>query len=502
MPNPAPNLPLRMASPEEFACVREFLHDCAFDDVTLCRILGMQDMAGFGRVRWDEVRLEALPHPQRWCISVLLRGLPAPESESRKVCGEETFAAFCSLGLLRPAKKTPGAVVCPVWVYPVDGFVMVSDPCQGAEGDDYTQPPDVVFPAIYSGTLRFLQLMPEAGNGDALDLCGGSGVGALRLSRTARAAATADVTERAAFFAEFNARLNAAPITSLCGDLYEPVAGRQFDLITAHPPFVPAIRQNMVYRDGGDTGEDITQRVIEGLPAHLRPGGTCVILCVARDTAEYQFEQRAWVWLGAAKAEFDVVFGLEHVMSVEEVVESMRKRGQHIGDDVARELLSRLRSLGTRRFVYGALVLRRYAAAINQPPARVDLTLAGRAEDFARLLAWRCHRRQAGFDDWLGHARPRLAPQLQLTVRHAVRGGELAPVEFMFSVERGFQAALRLDGWVVPLLARLEGKRSVAEIIETARQANELPEGFTLGAFADLVKMMIERGFLEVDSPA
>src|ERR1035438_6898119 len=160
--NSAMDLPLRIAAAEEFACVREFLQHCAFDDMRLCRVLGMEDMSGFGRVRWDELRLETLPHPQRWCISVLLRGLPAPESESRKVCGKEAFAAFCSLGLLRPARKTPGAVVCPVWVYPVDGFVVVSDPCQGAEGDPYTPPPDVVFPASYSGTLRFLQLMPEA----------------------------------------------------------------------------------------------------------------------------------------------------------------------------------------------------------------------------------------------------------------------------------------------------------------------------------------------------
>jgi methylase of polypeptide subunit release factors len=498
----AADLPLSIASPEEFACVREFFHHSAFDDITICRILRIQDMGGFGRVRWDEVPLESLPHRQRWCIQVFLRGLPAAEPESRQVCGKEVFAALFSMGLLRPARKTPGAVVCPVWVYPVDGFVVASDPCQGSEGEPYTPPPDVVFPAIYSGTLRFLQLMPEARNGEALDLCGGSGVGALHLSRTARAAATADVTERAALFAEFNAQLNGAPVTSLCGDLYGPVRGRQFDLITAHPPFVPATGQNMVYRDGGDTGEDIIHRIVEGLPACLRPGGTCVVLCVARDTAERQFELRAWDWLGSARAEFDVVFGLEHVMSVEEVVESMRKRGQHIGEETARELLARLRSLGTRQFVYGALFLRRYPQAVNQPPARVHLTPAGRAEDFARLLAWRSHCRQAGFDGWLAHARPRLAPQLQLTVRHAVKERELAPVEFMFSVERGFQAALRLDGWVVPLLARLEGKRSVAEIIETARQANELPEGFTLGAFADLVKMMIERGYLEVDSPA
>ncbi len=63
------------------------------------------------------------------------------------------------------------------------------------------------------------------------------------------------------------------------------------------------------------------------------------------------------------------------------------------------------------------------------------------------------------------------------------------------------QAALRPDGWVVPLVARLEGKHSVAEVFETARQAEELPKGFNLDAFSDLVRTMIEKGFLEVDFP-
>jgi len=493
------DLPLRIGSPEDFACAQEFFHRCAFDDIMICRTLGIQDMGGFGHVRWEEIGLKALSPPQRWCINTFLRGLPVPESDSRSVCGEEIFAALYSLGLLRQARKTPNAMVCPVWVYPVDGFVVASDLCQGPEGEPYTPPPDVVFPAIYAGTLRFLRLMPQVPNGDALDLCGGSGIGALHLSRTARSVATADVTQRAALFAEFNARLNGARMTSLCGDLYSPVAGRKFDLITAHPPFVPATGQSMVFRDGGDTGEEITQRIIEGLPASLRPGGKCIVLCVARDTAERQFEQRAWDWLADAKAEFDVTFGLEHVMSVEEVVESMRKRGQQIGEEEACRLSARLQSLRTRQFVYGALVLRRCAQAVNQPPTRVHLTPAGGAEDFARLLAWRSRCRETGFDKWLVQARPRLAPPLQLTVRHAVKGGELVPVEFVFSIERGFQAALRVDGWVVPLLARLEGNRSLAEIIETARRADELPDGFTLEAFADLVKMMIERGFMDVD---
>ena len=38
--------------------------------------------------------------------------------------------------------------------------------------------------------------------------CGGSGIGALRLARTAKSAATADITRRSAVFADFNAQFH------------------------------------------------------------------------------------------------------------------------------------------------------------------------------------------------------------------------------------------------------------------------------------------------------
>jgi methylase of polypeptide subunit release factors len=493
------DFPLRIGHPKEFACVRTFFREAAFDDVSLCRALKMGEMSELGRVQWQQILMVDFSGPLRWFIQVFLRGLPATEQESRSVCGDEAFAAFLSLGLLRPAKRASTAVVCPVWVYPADGFVVASDRHDDPDGEPYTPPEDVVFPAIYAGTLRFLRLLPLANDADALDLCGGSGIGALRFSRTARTAVTADVTERAAHYAEFNARLNDARVTSLCGDLYAPVPGRQFDVISAHPPFVPATGPTMAYRDGGDTGEEVIRRTVEGLPDHLRSGGTCVILCVARDTEEGPFEKRAAGWLGVARDEFDVLFGLEKILSVEEVVESIRKRGQQVGEQEARQLFERLRSLATQQFVYGALVIRRFAKPVVQEPLRIHLTPAGDAQDFDRLLEWRRHCRSGGFDEWLAKSRPRLAPRLQLTARHVVQDGELIPVEFVFSVEGGFQAALRPDAWVVPLVARLTGQHSVEQVFEAARIAGELPDGFTLGAFADLARRMIERGFLEVE---
>jgi SAM-dependent methyltransferase len=488
-----------LGSLEEFATVRNFFQMAEFDDRTVCQVLQIGGMTDFGRVRWEEIQLDSQSAFFRWCLNIFARGLQAGESESRTLCGEKVFAALKAVGLLRPAKKNPDAVLCPVWVYPVDGFVMASDRREDPEGEPFNPPADVVFPAIYPGTLRFLQLIPDARGGDALDHCGGSGIGALRLARTARTAVTADLTERSAFFAEFNSRLNGVAIESLCGDLYSPVAGRRFDLICAHPPFVPSTGETMVYRDGGETGETVTRRIIEGLPAHLRAGGTAVVLCVACDTERQTFEQRAREWLGRAGDEFDLIFGLEKVLSVAEVVESMRKRGQQIGDEAARQLQDRLRAAGTRQFVYGALYFRHCAERVVDAPVRVHLTSEGGAVDFERLLAWRHFRRQSGFTEWLASSSPRPAPRLLLTARHVVQDGELVPAEFVFSIEAGLSAALKPDAWVVPLAARLNGKRSVQEVFAEAHGADELPDGFTLEAFLGLVQRMIEMGFLTCD---
>ena len=75
------------------------------------------------------------------------------------------------------------------------------------------------------------------------------------------------------------------------------------------------------------------------------------------------------------------------------------------------------------------------------------------------------------------------------------------PSEFVFSIEVGFEAALRPDAWIVPLVARLEGGTSVRQVFETAWAADELPQGFALEPLLALVQWMIERGFLEVDFP-
>jgi methylase of polypeptide subunit release factors len=484
-------IPLCLGDPDDFARVRDFFAAAGFDDATVCRALGIPDLGQLIAVSADSLRLDDIAPELRWCVEVFALGRTAPAAASRALCGDAIFDAFVALGLLRhtPANDT---VSSPVWVYPTAGFVIASDRHDlGAAA-----PEDIVFPAVDAGTLRFLALLPAA-SGDALDLCGGCGIGALVLARHARAAATADVTERSALFAAFNAALNGLPVESLCGDMYGPVAGRTFEVIAAHPPFVPATGPTMVYRDAGATGEDLVRRTVEGLPAHLAPGGTGLILCVGHDTAHARFEERARSWLGAAGENFDVVFGLEKTLTIDDVVGTLRKRWQDDAEAQAQAMASRFRAAGIQQFVYGALALRRTHDTVAQSPLRLRLTAEASWPDLARVLDWREKCRAPGFLQEFAASCPRLAPKLEVTARHVVEDGELVPAEFVFRIADGIQAALRPDPFVVPLIARLDGRRSVADVFAAAQADDALPDGFALDAFCDLVRVMVELGLLQ-----
>jgi hypothetical protein len=496
----APGIPLRVGPAATFARVRAFFRDAGYDDdAALCRTLSVKELHQADGLDWSTIDFAPVPEALCWCIDVFFRGLAVPEARSRAVCGDDVLAAFLALGLLAPSHHRAEMVICPVWVYPADGFIVASDRRDDGGGATTLSGDDVVFPGLDVGTIRFLRFMPDARGGEALDLCGGCGVGAMHLTRTAGHAFTLDVTPRATAFAKFNAHLNDVPVTSLCGDLYTPVHGHRFGLITAHPPYVPTYGRAYVFRDGGDSGEIIIRRIVEGLPAHLRSGGMAMMVCAGRDTVDETFEQRVAGWLGAAAAHFDMVFGLIKTLSINEIIDSLQTRSQPLTSQEAKELRNRLTELGTRQFAYGVLMLRHCAERVTAPPLRIRLTEKAGPDDLDRLVAWRAFRQQPDFKSWLTDARPRFAPRAELTARHVADSGRLVPAEFTFRSNGAFQTALRLDAWMTPVLATFDGKLTTREAFNAARRAGDMPEAFTFDDFSELVGMMIELDILGVE---
>ncbi len=155
---------------------------------------------------------------------------------------------------------------------------------------------------------------------------------------------------------------------------------------------------------------------------------------------------------------------------MEEIVDGLRTRlVAEGGEDAPQGLTERLREAGTQRFVHGALFLRRCDGPIATPPLSVRATPAAAAADFVRLLAWRQRSRRPNFQEWLARSRPALAPKLELTTRQVVRNGRLEPADHVFSVESGFETALRPDAFVIPAVKRFDGRRSVEDVFRGAQ---------------------------------
>ena len=116
-----------------------------------------------------------------------------------------------------------------------------------------------------------------------LDVFTGSGVLAVAAAQAdARSVTAVDVSRRAVVCAAFNGRLNGTRVRALRGDLFEPVAGERFDLITANPPYVPGdelpARGAARAWEGGPDGRALVDRLAGEAAAHLTPGGTLLMV--------------------------------------------------------------------------------------------------------------------------------------------------------------------------------------------------------------------------------
>jgi hypothetical protein len=145
-------------------------------------------------------------------------------------------------------------------------------------------------------------MVRDAGVESALDLCTGSGGVALLAAQSCERVTGCDINPRAINFARFNALLNGVGnCTFVVGDLYDPVAGEQFDLITANPPYVPTPGADPVlYRDGGRRGERVLSRVLRGSLDHLTESGLALVVTVLVERAGQAYEDRLRTWLGAS----------------------------------------------------------------------------------------------------------------------------------------------------------------------------------------------------------
>jgi SAM-dependent methyltransferase len=380
-------------------------------------------------------------------------------------------------------------------LYPRGGLHFASDRARSVDGSPVERMQDIVFSALTEDTERFLELLPDDPCDSLLDLGTGAGVAALVAAGSARHVWAVDITERAARFAEFNQRLNGvANVTVLQGDLCAPVHELRFDRIVLHPPYVPALRQTLIYQDAGLDGQDITRRAVAQLARHLNPGGRFYCLTVGVDGEDGPFEQTVRQWLEPDGAGFDVAFVARQTISVGFLARSVALKSGQGAAGAARleEAFGRLR---IREFVYGAIVVQRHRAPRPGFTVRRQRSLAGGAAALPWLLRWETELASRG-SEWLLDARPRAAPTVEFVVTHRMLEDELSPIAYRMQTDSPFSTEARAAPWMGALIARSDGSLSARDHFASLREAGAFPDGVGVADFARVLAQLVSGGFL------
>jgi SAM-dependent methyltransferase len=334
----------------------------------------------------------------------------------------------------------------------------------------------------------------------ALEIGTGCGVLALVAARHAGQVVATDTNPRALNLAAFNAAING--ITNVewrLGSLFDAVAGERFDLIFSNPPYVISPDSQFIFRDGGRRGDALCEEIVRRAPEFLGEGGFASFLInwAIPTAAEWSAPLRRWVdgnhcdsWLMMSAAQDPTTYAAVW----------NRSRDRETYTSGLDRWIRYFEELGVGAIGLGAVVLRRRAS--GRPWVRTDhladSVTAPAAAHIERLFEAEDHLAATPDDTALLGQSFLAVPDHRLHEILRIEDGRYAIEAAEVRLQGGLPFRGQLDAYAIQLLARCDGRRTLAAIAqEIADEAGLNPAQFS-SACAGIVRRLIATGFLVV----
>jgi SAM-dependent methyltransferase len=365
-----------------------------------------------------------------------------------------------------------------VMLSPMEDFLFAADPAMRM-GEDSADDL-VLWPNPTSLLLHFLAIGRPGQK--TLDLGTGCGMLAvLAASRGDKVTAT-DLNPRAAEFTRFNAALNGVPeIECLTGDTFEPVKGREFDLILANPPFFVTPSSGQMYCENQMELDGYVERVIREAPRFLEQDGylQMILEWVQMRGQKWQDRLTAWfrncgcdVWLmrtamrdtaGYAQERISHMFpGAEEVADrYNQWMEYYHSRGV---EAIQGGLLSMRRRSPTMWVRDGGNWVRFDNWVRLEDLPKNPVTPIGRS--ILETFATEDELAKNATDEKLLALKPALADDVRMENEFALEGGKWGLTSCRIVRTEGVPASLKIDPAVAEFLATCQGNATLLELAQ------------------------------------
>jgi SAM-dependent methyltransferase len=470
------------------AALAELLRRAEYTAPTIQQVLGSEEsefLARSATLPAHVRRLESSPLPAAPLVRLFVLSLRADRAAVDDASAPLGAAGLQRLGLVRVEEDE---VVPLVRIVPHDELLIASDPIGGQAGASFV-------PGVHRPSATLAHLTVRRPVRRALDVGTGNGVQAILAAQHAEHVVATDVNPRALRFAEFNARLNGRDnVECRLGSFLEPVAGERFELVVSNPPYVVSPESELVFRDSGMGRDRVSEELVRGLPSHLEEGAfATVMVSWIQPGADETAAPAAWLdgsgcdaWILHSATDDPLATAAAWNRSADSPEEYAERIDRWV-DYYRRE--------GIEALGYGAIVLRKrrgenWIRSAQIPAGR----LAPASAHLQRLFDGQDHL--AGTRDVLDASyafaeRCTLDQQLGVTPH----GWRARAVTLALEDGLGFRAGL--DEVTARIVGMIAPDRTVREGADAVAAELGAPRDEVRAAAADLVRKLVELGFLE-----
>lgn len=381
-----------------------------------------------------------------------------------------------------------------------EDFYVVADLGTGLDANIRPVPPEHVL-GIGGASVSLAELTIRHPVASALDVGTGCGVQALHLSRHAGRVVATDLLRRALAMARLSAGLSQVTLDLREGPGFDPVAGEQFDLIVANPPFAIGGSgrgtDHRVYRDGGMAEDGLCRSLVATAPERLTQGGHCQMLANWAHRRGRDWREQVEQWLPA---------GVDAWVLQREVLDPAAYVSLWLHDcgDVAAPdypgrydaWLDRLDAADIEAVGFGWITLRRTDVAdptrlIEDRPTPLDRPLGPHvAETFERWAWLQRHRDDA---DLLA---ARLSVGTGVVQGHVGPPGFEDPETVTLHQTSGLHRERRVDTATAALVGACDGDVGLGVLLDAVAQVLGEPPRDLRSSLLPIVRELIAEGFL------
>lgn len=489
---------LSLLSAESFRRLREHFAAAGYDEPTLRRHLGAAELPS-RELRNRARLLDRTSEPS--LLNALLRwfwlGMPQDRSLVDGIVPPPFLSLLLESGLLEAEQQSLRA---PALMLPLDGLLVAADHPDALE----RRVADLVL--WPNPTSRFLRRFSIQRHSRAtLDLGTGSGILSLYASQHSDRVVATDLTPRAVAFANFNLMLNDVHnVEVLCGDCFLPVRDRRFDLILSNPPFFITPQSSYVFCDNSMELDGLCRRLVREAPAHLEEDGYLEMLCEWAQLSDQPWEERIAEWLQGTGCDAWVMKGL--TQDPEEYAQHrIRETSLDPSQDAAQyaAYMSYYRQRRVEAIHDGLIVMRRRDGNNFIRIEEVPQTPSGQLGEMI-LATFAAHDllREHGSDAELLAMRPRLAQNVLLEQFCRPADGAWHSEALKLRMTSGFPFQVDVQPLVANFLAACDGSRSLRSAIHQFAAQTGAPLDKVQPECMNMVRTLIERGFITADAPA